>query len=112
MDESIFNTIKKMLGLEADYSPFDTDIVAQINGVFLILQQLGIGPTAGFQISGSDEVWSDFVDDAGILGAVKTYIYLKIRSVFDPPSSGTVADALQKQISEYEWRLNMQKDFG
>lgn len=110
MNESIFNTIKKMLGLEADYSPFDTDLLAKINGVFLVLQQLGVGPVDGFYITGTDEVWSDYSDDSNLLGMVTSYIALKVRTTFDPPSSGTVADALQKQIAEYEWRLNVQAE--
>lgn len=112
MDESILITIKKMLGLEPDYSPFNTDIIIHINSVFMILRQLGVGPENGFSITGTDETWSDYLEDISLLEAVKSYIYLKVRIIFDPPSSSSVMDAMQKQIAEYEWRLNVQVDPG
>lgn len=110
MDKSILNTIKKMLGLEADYTPFDTDILIHINSALMVLRQLGVGPSSGFAITGPDEVWSDFIGDTIDLEAVKTYVYLRVRSVFDPPQSGIAMDAIQKQLDEYTWRLNVAVD--
>lgn len=112
MNDSILNTIKKMLGMSADYTPFDTDLVVHINGIFLTLQQLGVSSASGFKITGSDEEWNELSDDTNLLEAIKNYIYLKVRLVFDPPSSGTVADAFAKQIAEYEWRINVCVDPG
>lgn len=110
MSDSIFNTVKKMLGLPADYTPFDTDILVHINGVFLTLQQLGVGPKDGFSITGPDETWDEFLDQSSLLEAVKNYIYLKVRVAFDPPTGGSVLDAMKEQIAEYEWRINVQVD--
>lgn len=113
MQESILYTIKKMLGLDPDYSAFDVDIIIHINSVIMILRQLGVGPQDGYSITGPDEQWSDYLgDQASLLESVKSYIYLKVRSVFDPPSNSYVQDAIQKQISEYEWRLNVEVDPG
>lgn len=112
MQESILYTIKKMLGLDPDYSAFDVDIIIHINSVIMILRQLGVGPQDGYAISGPDEKWSDFLGSSALLEPVKSYIYLKVRSVFDPPSNSYVQDAIQKQIAEYEWRLNVEVDPG
>jgi len=112
MEDSILYSIKKMLGLDPDYSAFDADIMIHINSVFMILRQLGVGPQDGYAISGPDEKWSDFLGSSTLLEPVKSYIYLKVRSVFDPPSNSYVQDAIQKQIAEYEWRLNVEVDPG
>lgn len=113
MQESILYTIKKMLGLDPDYSAFDVGIIIHINSVIMILRQLGVGPQDGYSITGPDEQWSDYLgDQASLLESVKSYIYLKVRSVFDPPSNSYVQDAIQKQIAEYEWRLNVEVDPG
>lgn len=112
MCDSILNTIKKMLGLEADYTPFDAELVVHINSAIMALRQIGVGPATGFAIQGSDSVWSDLIGDNTKLEALKSYIYLKVRTVFDPPSSSIAMDAIQKQIDEYEWRLNVEVDPG
>ena len=110
MDKSILNTIKRMLGLEPDYTPFDTEILIHINSVFMVLQQLGVGPKDGFSITGPDEVWSDYISDTKNLEALKSYIYLRVKTVFDPPQSGTAMEAMKQQIDEYTWRLNVAVD--
>ena len=112
MNESILNTIKKMLGLEPDYTPFDTDIVVHINAALMVLRQLGIGPAEGYLITDSDELWSDFLGSDRMLEAVKAFIYLRVKSVFDPPQSSVAMEAIQKQIEEYTWRLNVAVDPG
>ena len=106
--ESILTSIKKLLGVPEEYSQFDPDIVMHINTVFLNLTQLGIGPAAGFFIEDDGAVWSDFVniDDEPQLNAVKTYIYLKVKMVFDPPLSAAVIESINRTIAELEWRLN------
>lgn len=110
MDASILNTIKKMLGLEADYTPFDTDIMIHINSALMVLRQLGVGPDSGFAITGPNETWSDFIGTDQTLEALKAYIYLRVKSVFDPPQSSVAMEAMQNQIDEYTWRLNVAVD--
>lgn len=109
MTNSIFLTVKKMLGIDQDYHAFDIDIITDINSVFLTLNQIGVGPT-GFQISGEDEVWADFVDPEKIPG-IQTYLYQKVRLLFDPPTSSFVLNAIQSQIDEFEWRFNVQAEY-
>lgn len=104
--ESILNSIKKMLGIQADYDHFDQDIIMHINTVFMTLTQLGVGPPKGFYIEDDTTSWLEFVPELTKLQAIKTYIYLKVKLVFDPPQSSSVIEAMNKQIAELEWRLN------
>ena len=110
--DSILTSIKKLLGIAEDYTNFDTDIIIHINSVFSILTQLGVGPSEGFSISDENDVWSDFINDSTKIELVKTYIYLKVRLIFDPPQSSSVIDAMNRTISELEWRLNVAVDPG
>lgn len=110
--DSILTSIKKLLGIAEDYTNFDTDIIIHINSVFSILTQLGVGPSEGFSISDANGVWSDFINDSTKIELVKTYIYLKVRLIFDPPQSSSVIDAMNRTISELEWRLNVAVDPG
>lgn len=105
--ESILNSIKKMLGIQADYDHFDPDIIMHINSVFMTLTQLGVGPPKGFYIEDDTTSWLEFVPELTKLQAVKTYIYLKVRLLFDPPQSAAVLESMNKQIAELEWRLNV-----
>lgn len=111
MQESILISIKKLLGITSDYEHFDADIIMHINSVLIILMQLGIGPTEGFSITDASAVWSDFLSDATWLEMVKSYVYLKVRLIFDPPQSGTLISAMEKQASEFEWRCQEEQDF-
>ena len=108
--ESILTSIKKLLGIAADYEQFDTDIIIHINSAFSTLTQLGVGPSGGFAIQDETSTWSDFTADNPKLEFVKTYIYLKVRLVFDPPTTGSVIEAIKQNISEYEWRLMIAAD--
>lgn len=108
--DSILTSIKKLLGLTEDYTHFDTDIVMHINSVFMILFQLGVGPDGGFSISDASAVWSDFLPEDTNLELVKSYMYLKVRLLFDPPSSSVVMDAVKRSIDEFEWRLNAEAE--
>ena len=111
MTESILDTIKKLVGPSITYDAFDFDLMIHINSAFTILNQLGLGPIEGFKITGPNETWSDFLGENTInLEAVKTYIYLKVRMAFDPPTSGAMTDAYKEMIKELEWRLNVQVD--
>ena len=107
MEESILISIKKLLGITKDDTDFDTDIIIHINSVLAVLSQLGVGPMKGYSISGQSETWSDFLKDDKLFNDVKTYIYLRVKLVFDPPSSSTVIDAFNRTISELEWRIKV-----
>ena len=105
--EGILESIKKMLGLLKEYTAFDSDIIIHINSVFTILNQLGVGPKEGFKITGYEEQWSDFTNDKLNIENVKTYVYLKVRLLFDPPLNSSVLDSTKQLIGEYEFRLNI-----
>lgn len=107
MDESILTSIKKLLGIPEDYEHFDQDIIIHINSVFMILNQLGVGPTEGFTITDKTAVWREFISDNKKFESVKTYMYMKVRLLFDPPLSSAVMECINKVISELEWRLNV-----
>jgi len=110
MDESILNSIKKLLGLPPDYDNFDQDIVIHINTYLGVLNQMGVG-VEGFVIDGPDATWGDFLAGHSVsLHEVKTYVYLRVKMVFDPPSSSLVADAMKTNIDELGWRLNVKVD--
>lgn len=110
MSNSILISIKKLLGISSDYTAFDTDIIININSTFMILHQLGIGPEEAFKITGEKERWDDFIEDEDNLEAIKSYIYLKVKVIFDPPLNSSVLEANKQMISELEWRLNVQKE--
>lgn len=108
--ESILITIKKSLGIEKDYDGFDTEIIMGINSAFTSLNQLGIGPSTGYKIVSIEDNWEDFLGDVLNLESVKTYVFLKTRLVFDPPSNSFLISAITNQITELEWRLKIQAD--
>lgn len=110
MEESILLTIKKLLGPSAEVEAFDTDIITHINTVFLNLQQLGVGPAEGFSIEDDGATWEEFIGDNKKLNAVQTYIYLKVKLVFDPPSNSSVLNSNQQVINELEWRLRTEAE--
>lgn len=108
MEESILTSIKKLLGIAEEYTPFDADIIMHINSVFTTLSQLGVGPSEGFYIEDDTTEWMDFDQNINKIQAVKTYIYLKVRLLFDPSSLGSATlAAYERQIQELEWRLNV-----
>ena len=106
-DKSILDDIKKLVGINKEDLSFDNDILIHINSAFMILNQLGVGPITGFSISDSSKKWKDYLPDTEDFEAVKTYIYLKVKIIFDPPLSTTIMEALKQTISELEWRLNV-----
>lgn len=107
--ESILISIKKLLGISEEYKQFDDDIIMHINTVFLNLTQLGVGPYAGFSIEDDSACWSDFVDveSNSQLNSIKSYMYLKVKLLFDPPLSSSVIESMNRMISELEWRLSI-----
>ena len=110
METSILTSIKKLLGVAEDYSEFDEDIMTHINSVFLNLTQLGVGPEEGFMIENNTAEWEDFISNSVQLQAVKTYVYLKVKLLFDPPLSSSVTESINRMIAELEWRLNAAVD--
>ena len=111
MYDSILITIKKMLGLQAGYTPFDSEILVFINSALMVLQQLGVGPTNGFTVYSDEEIWSDFIPTNTMMESVKTYVYLSVKIIFDPPGSSFVLDAMKSLKDELEWRLKEQAEF-
>lgn len=106
--DSILTSIKKLLGIAEEYEHFDTDIIMHINSVFMTLTQLGVGPSEGFYINDEETIWTDFIPDMVKLQAVKTYVYLRVRLLFDPASIGSSTLAsYERQIQELEWRLHI-----
>ena len=106
--ESILTSIKKLLGIAEEYEHFDQDLIMHINSVFMILTQLGVGPSTGFMITDAAASWDDFlVNGEKNLEAIKTYVYLKVKLAFDPPSSSSNTELYKSLVSELEWRLNV-----
>lgn len=112
MELSILTSTKKILGIAEDYTVFDLDIITHINSAFSTLTQLGVGPADGFMIEDATALWTDFdpVDDHNMYNSVKSYVFLKVRMLFDPPTTSYLISASEKQIEELEWRLNTQRE--
>ena len=108
--ESILTSIKKLLGITEECKDFDDDIIIHINSEFIILNQIGVGPTEVFSIEDDGSVWEDFIQPTDNLQSVKTFIYLKVKLLFDPPLSGAVMESTNKLINELEWRLNVEAE--
>lgn len=110
MEPSILKSTKKILGVgEADTS-FDVDIITHINSVLAVLTQVGIGPNNGYMIEDDTATWGAFIGTDPRLNLAKTYLYLKVRLLFDPPGTSYAIDAMEKQIAEFEWRLNVTRE--
>lgn len=110
MSDSILTSTKKMLGIEETDTAFDVDIITHINSIFSILNQLGIGPAAGFMIEDKEPVWSEFLADDLRLNSVKTYMYLRVRILFDPPATSFLVTSLNERVQELEWRINCYRE--
>ena len=110
MEDSILMTIRKLVCGDpyADY--FDTDLLIHINSCFSILTQLGVGPAEGFVVTDETQGWSNYMSDNKELNMVRTYVTLKVKTIFDPPLTSSVLEAMNKQIAELEWRLNVAVD--
>lgn len=108
--DSILTSIKKLLGIAEEYDHFDPDITMHINTVFSVLTQLGVGPPGGFSITDKTAVWSDYVKSDSRLEMLKSYMYLKVKLLFDPPLGTASIEAINRQISELEWRINVTVD--
>lgn len=110
--ESILTSIKKLLGIDEEYTHFDADLIMHINSVFMILSQMGVGPQEGFTISDASSIWDDYVPNLQNIEIVKSYMNLKVKLLFDPPTSSAVMEAYNRMIAEFEWRLNAAADFA
>lgn len=107
MSDSILTSTKKILGIDEDYVAFDLDIITHINSAFFTLTQIGVGPVDGFMIEDAEAVWSDFLGENTGVASVKTYVFLKVKMVFDAPTTSYLVSAMQEQIREMEWRLEV-----
>jgi hypothetical protein len=110
MEQSILKSTKKILGIGDDDPSFDLDIITHINSAFSTLHDMGVGPEEGFVIEDEDSEWDEFIDDIIKLSKVKTVVFLHTRLVFDPPTSSFLVDAMQKQLLEAQWRLNVNRE--
>ena len=110
METSILTSTKKILGIATDYTVWDLDIITHINSAFSTLTQLGVGPADGFAIDDETANWADFIGDDVELHSVKTYIYLRVKLLFDPPATSFAIKAMEDQISGLEWRLNVHRE--
>lgn len=108
--DSILTSIKKLLGIIETDTSFDTDVIMHINTVFMILNQVGVGPEGGFSITDSSAKWSDFMEDESKIEGMKTYVYLKVKEVFDPPTNLAILNNMKELARELEWRLNIECD--
>ncbi|HPT61512.1 MAG TPA: hypothetical protein PLN81_07965 [Bacillota bacterium] len=107
MATSILTSTKQILGIAEDYTPFDLDIITHINAALSTAAQLGVGPSSGFFIESDAEDWTDLHLPGTQLSLLKTYVYLRVRMLFDPPSTGYLVTAMENQLEQYEWRLNI-----
>lgn len=107
---SILTSVKRLLGITEEYKHFDPEIIIHINSVFMVLNQIGVGPSEGFMIEDENAKWSDFIAEPATLEAVKTYVGLRVKLVFDPPLSSAVMESMNRTIAELEWRLNVAAD--
>lgn len=108
--DSILDSVKKYIGISSEDTSFDLDIIMDINGEFAKLAQIGCGPKEGFSISDNSSTWSDFLEDNKLLNFVKSYMNIRVRLIFDPPSNSSILQALKAQADEYEWRINVAVD--
>lgn len=105
--DSILTSTKKMLGIAEEYKHFDMDLIMHINSVLSILTQIGVGPSEGFSIEDEDSTWDDFIPEGYNLESIKSYVYMKVRLMFDPPQSSAVMESMKNMISELEWRISV-----
>lgn len=108
--DSILTSIKKLLGIQEDYVHFDPDITMHINSVFMILSQLGVGPEGGYRIEDKTNTWDEYISEEDNLDAIKTYIHLQVKLLFDPPQSSAVIEAMKRMVDQIEWRLNVEAE--
>lgn len=109
--DSILESIKELLGIQSDYTHFDRQIIEHINAVFMTLNQLGVGPEDPVLVTTSMDTWSSKFGSIKSIASIKSYVYLRVRMLFDPPTSSFVLDSMKEQAREFEWRLREQVEF-
>lgn len=108
--ESILNSVKKNLGVPDDYTVYDPDILMHINSAFFTVTQIGIGVEGGFRVEDSDATWADFLGTSPRWDAVRTYTFLRVKTLFDPPGTSFLLAAMQRQIEEFETRFSYERE--
>mgnify|MGYP003469382735 FL=1 len=106
-EQSILKTIRRLVGIDAEFTQFDPELISAINAAFMTLHQLGLGPANGFMIDGEDQTWGDFTNDITQLAGLVNYVLLRTRLVFDPPTNSFVVTSMENQIKELEFRFNV-----
>ena len=112
MSNSILTSIKKLLGIDEAYTAFDVDVLMHINSAFATLHQLGVGPVSAYYIEDKSAEWSSFIEGETYLNSVKSLVYLRVKLLFDPPSTSFGIDSMKETAKEYEWRLNVAAEQG
>ena len=110
MTDSIFSSVKKVVGLLGDDGSFDEDILLHINSVVSTLRQLGLSIPADFYVRDDVQTWQDLLGEFRDLDLVKSYMTMKVRLMFDPPSSSFGLKSMEEMAKEYEWRINVLTD--
>lgn len=108
--DSILTSVKQMLGIDEKDTNFDAELIMHINSVFTVLHQLGVGPDNAYSITSAEEKWEKFVEEQTDIELVKSYIYLKVRLIFDPPQNSFLVKAIESQLEQFEWRLQVQAE--
>lgn len=112
MENSILKSTKKVLGLADDYTVFDLDVLTYVNSAFSTLTQLGVGPAVGFTVEDDTQTWSELALSQDQTNLIKTYVFLKARMLFDPPTTSFHIEAMNNQIKEHEWRISTNREWG
>lgn len=110
MESSILTSTKQILGLDENYTVFDLDVITHINSAFAVLNDIGLGPVGGFFIEDKNPTWEEIGLTPHQTRMARTYIFLKVRMLFDPPTTSFHIEAMNEQIREYEWRLSVSRE--
>lgn len=108
--DSILDSTKKALGIDATITDFDVELTMHINSVLATLNQLGVGPANGYAIEDSEATWVDFLGEDAALNNVRSYVYMKVRMMFDPPQTAHLVASMNEQVSQLEWRINVRRE--
>lgn len=110
MYDSVLNTVKSMLGVEESYEAFDVELITHINSALFVAYNIGVQLVKHYTIDGPNITWSDICPDVNLIPLLKSYIGLKVRLLFDPPTTGVLHEAMERQVTEFEWRLYVESD--
>ena len=110
MYDSVLNTVKSMLGIEESYEAFDVELITHINSALFVAYNIGVQLVKNYTIDGPNVTWSEICPDVNLIPLLKSYIGLKVRLLFDPPTTGVLHEAMERQVTEFEWRLYVESD--